>query len=768
MTDALGSLLDTLGRDQDERIAICHKPPAGTFTVELTTVEKAPTVAANYADWDCWYSSQPLNERVTAGRGLERDVIGCRELHADLDVKSGGMPDYDAAKTVISVLSAMLLSDPVAVVESGHGLQPHWRVERDDSADWADENHPHWADGRALLRRWGRLVAKVAKAHAGNVDNVYDLSRVLRVPGTINLKAEPRPVTISFCGGTPVSLEELRDTLEEQGIRELPEDRERLGDVKVPSADWTFGQITCPYVAGMVDGWSDDTPKARHPWLTAQATRLAAAHRADCITEADYAAAIQRLANRFLVLLHTGDKRGPHPNEISDALAWGVARVETKTDEAVRRELGDHLHHPGETTTLTVDGFWDARPELTHIRDLARARMASPWAVLGVVLARVIAAVEPRWQLPKLVGTWMSLNFFVGLVGPSGDGKDSSIGAARDAVNVGDVAELTPGSGEGIAHSYVRRSEDKKEIVQHTKAVLFVAREVEALTQLRNRQGSTLLSELRIAFTGAPLGFAYVDPAKRLVVGAHTYRLCLIVGIQPELARPLVDEAGAGTPQRFLWMPTNDPGAPGPDDLPTEPEPLDWKAPTWSSGDFADPVGRRVIGVCDTAVRLIRQTRTDQLHRKVHALDGHALLTRLKVATGLALLNRRTDVDDTDWQLAGQVMAVSNATRQKVVDTLTEQRTAANRARGRDDAERAVVAEDHTAEHHIQRVARWIMKRLTGHGDWITHRELRGDLPGRDRQWFDEAVTRLVAAGQVEVCEGTYHGQPTRRYRVVS
>jgi hypothetical protein len=51
-------------------------------------------------------------------------------------------------------------------------------------------------------------------------------------------------------------------------------------------------------------------------------------------------------------------------------------------------------------------------------------------------------------------------------VGPPGGGKDTSIGAARDAVDVkvresgGDAAEiteLTPGSGEGIAHSCVRR-----------------------------------------------------------------------------------------------------------------------------------------------------------------------------------------------------------------------------------------------------------------------------------------------------------------------
>jgi hypothetical protein len=41
---------------------------------------------------------------------------------------------------------------------------------------------------RALIRRWGRLVTKTAKAHGATVDNVYELARMMRVPGTFNNK----------------------------------------------------------------------------------------------------------------------------------------------------------------------------------------------------------------------------------------------------------------------------------------------------------------------------------------------------------------------------------------------------------------------------------------------------------------------------------------------------------------------------------------------------------------------------------------------------
>jgi hypothetical protein len=73
-----------------ERIAICHTPTGGAFTAELTVVEKAPQVAEQYTDVDCWYSTQPLHPRVLSGRGQAADVVGIRELYADLDVKPGG------------------------------------------------------------------------------------------------------------------------------------------------------------------------------------------------------------------------------------------------------------------------------------------------------------------------------------------------------------------------------------------------------------------------------------------------------------------------------------------------------------------------------------------------------------------------------------------------------------------------------------------------------------------------------------------------------
>src|SRR4051794_37358761 len=100
MTADLRDLLDLLGRDDDERVTICHDD-GGRFDVEWTTVGKAHVVAERFAGQDCWFSAQPLHPRVVTGRGTARDVVGLRDLYADLDVKDGGLSRYNEAWLVI-------------------------------------------------------------------------------------------------------------------------------------------------------------------------------------------------------------------------------------------------------------------------------------------------------------------------------------------------------------------------------------------------------------------------------------------------------------------------------------------------------------------------------------------------------------------------------------------------------------------------------------------------------------------------------------------
>jgi len=134
-----------------------------------------------------WFGVNPVGLDLHLGgpRGTGKDVARIVALYADLDVKPGGCPDLDTAWVIIGEVSDVLGTRPVAIIHSGHGLQPIWRTDLDPKIDVA------------LLRQHGRLVRSIAADHGTKVDSVFDLARVLRVPGTTSHKYPDAPVATS-------------------------------------------------------------------------------------------------------------------------------------------------------------------------------------------------------------------------------------------------------------------------------------------------------------------------------------------------------------------------------------------------------------------------------------------------------------------------------------------------------------------------------------------------------------------------------------------
>ncbi|WP_261570334.1 DnaB-like helicase N-terminal domain-containing protein [Frankia gtarii] len=412
--------------------------------------------------------------------------------------------------------------------------------------------------------------------------------------------------------------------------------------------------------------------------------------------------------------------------------------------------------------------FWSARPCLAHARDFARARMASPWAVLGVALVRVLSQVPPEYVLPAIIGSHASLNLFLAVVAPSGGGKGAAMGAARDAYDVGDVNVWPVGTGEGLVKTYVRYDKDAEEIVQDETSAVIEIHEVDQLGAVKGRTGATILSVLRSGWVGEEIGFNNADATRRLKVAPHAYRLGLVVGVQPGRADVLLNEAEAeaagGTPQRFVWLPGTDPAMP--DEMPAEPKLWEWDLPGWPDDVEFHPGGLRVLDVCAEAVATIREAHRRRQRGDAEALDGHALLCRLKLAAALGLLDGHARVTAQDWRLAGTLMDVSDRTRQSAVDTLRRAAAERNRARAEADAERAVIVADRTDDAKVKSACKAIMRQLgkVNPGGWASHSDLRTAVK-RHRDYFEDAVDRLVDAGQVDAEITTYQGQQGMKYR---
>jgi hypothetical protein len=395
--------------------------------------------------------------------------------------------------------------------------------------------------------------------------------------------------------------------------------------------------------------------------------------------------------------------------------------------------------------------FWNARPALAALRATAHARLASPQATLGITLARVVAATPPGWRLPAIIGGPASLNLFVGIVGDSGVGKGASIASSEQAFDLGDPVDEHPndwvplGTGQGVTHAYMapQKDPDTGQVVPTQIATrrLFIVDEVDQVAAHARQTASTLLPTLRQAWSGETLGHYYADSTRRMIVPKHTYRMCLVAGIQPARAGGLLDDSAGGTPQRFLWLPAGDQHRPD-----TTPE----LPPPWTWGNPAHRTGMRTMGVCDEARDVVIATRKARLLGEGDPLDSHLLLCRLKVAAALALLDSRGDVTTEDWDLSAAVMRMSAVCRSSVVSHLARAADEANRAKGRAEADRAGIVRDSEEDRAARRVAQGIRRALSrAPAKTMTVGRLRNAV--RPREYHQEGVDRLAAAGEIDV-----------------
>jgi hypothetical protein len=180
-------LCDVLGFTNDEFVSLLYiEADDKRHTAVWRPATAVTWVATKMPDTaDVYFGVSPVSgpARTDAGRGTASDVTRLATLPIDLDIKPKGCKDMDIARTIAAEVGITVGTKPSVTVSTGHGLHAYWPV-----TDGAINTEFTTAAASALLRRWGRLVAAVAGRHDVHVDNVFDLSRMLRVPGSFNNK----------------------------------------------------------------------------------------------------------------------------------------------------------------------------------------------------------------------------------------------------------------------------------------------------------------------------------------------------------------------------------------------------------------------------------------------------------------------------------------------------------------------------------------------------------------------------------------------------
>lgn len=352
----LAQVLELVGYGPDELLSVLVIRP-GSATPEPVTGLKRPAdlvaLAQGLEGANLWHSLSTFRPGTT-GRGKASDVARIPGLGADLDVvqaaphlKERGVPTWALAWELIEDLSEIMGSRPLYVTMTGHGLQPFWGIDPEESTDVLTLG--------PVLKRFGVLARHVARVRGCALDSVFDTARVWRASGSWNLKDPAHPVQAQAwaTGGAPLGLAELLETFEEYNVPSVIEDTPAE---PVTVDRWEFAERSCPYVLGMIEGWGKDTPSQKHPWLVSGAVRLAAAYRAGCVSEAAYHGGIAELEDRMRVLcavdpMATGQERRAQEeralrvrdeirNPLHGAVSWALTRVEAMSEERLSAQLG--------------------------------------------------------------------------------------------------------------------------------------------------------------------------------------------------------------------------------------------------------------------------------------------------------------------------------------------------------------------------------------------------------------------------------------------
>jgi len=262
--------LDTLfGPFEDGLLTLFSIGPDGdrrTDWFEVDQLDDMAAAAKAMPERDVWFGLATRRERLDEGRrGGAAECVAIGALWADIDI--AGPNHKDSTGLPKSCVEAMELIgrfrlEPSIVVNSGGGLHAYWLLQEPLEAEAA----------LVLLERWAETWAQIASKMKLRVDNVFDLPRVLRLPGTVNHKNhDGTVVTVVTERHHRYGLDDLMESTVDPPVRQHRSQRTGAPILGVRPGDHFNQRHTGGYVLGLA-GWRlERTDRAGneswlHPW----------------------------------------------------------------------------------------------------------------------------------------------------------------------------------------------------------------------------------------------------------------------------------------------------------------------------------------------------------------------------------------------------------------------------------------------------------------------------------------------------------------------
>ncbi len=125
------------------------------------------------------------------GRGILKDIVGIGCLWADIDIadeqhsKPNLPPSIEEAEKILGSIPL----EPSIIVNSGGGLHVYWLFKE----PWMFDTDKEQTAAALLCKRISATLRSTASKYGYDLDSVGDLTRLLRLPGTINHKYPTQP-----------------------------------------------------------------------------------------------------------------------------------------------------------------------------------------------------------------------------------------------------------------------------------------------------------------------------------------------------------------------------------------------------------------------------------------------------------------------------------------------------------------------------------------------------------------------------------------------
>lgn len=306
-----------------------------------------------------------------------KDIAGIVGLWADIDYaddvhRKAHLPPNE--KAAVELLKAMGPT-PTCVIHSGHGLQAWWLFEE----PWIFDTPAEYDTAAKLTLRWNYTLRVHAAEHNWVIDSVFDLSRVMRLPGTTNCKAERVPVRALSWDG---------DRYNPSDFDEYLADESAVGFLSAPYRVQTLHLVADADVgATKLSVLLENVPKAKATWERT-GRQLPSASEWD-LSIASFAAQAEWTDQEIAdLLIAYRRKHNEEPKVRQSYIAKTIAKARTTR---VRDEQEQQIHDVLEDalTTLALEGA-----SATPTPDALRAKRD----LLNVVAARLggipLAAVE--------------------------------------------------------------------------------------------------------------------------------------------------------------------------------------------------------------------------------------------------------------------------------------------------------------------------------------------------------------------------------------